>query len=312
MGLTVEQQGFDYNKDKKLTGSEVTDYNNAAAAAAVPEGTNNPKAGSGVSTAVTRLNYESAKALLEKSVEGLEVNLKFTKEDILAFMEIFKKEQDKQIAKTVVTSSSKTTPGAGEGAVDKTVESTQKAEYPSFFNPTQTAQDFIWSKINFKDEKVLGGKTLGILSDVRAAIEAFQLMGVSDADARLAAKQIAMGKKTIDSYKTELQEKAKKEYPQFADRFAADPELTTFDIASPIIGMLAKTWEVDSGSIKMDNPIVMSYMNYAGADGKGKQPSRYDLLLKAKQDPKYQLTQQANEDARSAATELARAFGFGI
>jgi hypothetical protein len=310
MALTTEEQAFDISpKDGKLSEAERANFDKSQ----VPLGTaGGPTSGTSVNTAATRLNYQSAKELLEKSIEGLEVNLKFTKEDILAFMEIFKKEQDKQIAKTVVTSSSKTTPGAGENAVANTVESTQKNEYPSFFNPTQTAQDFIWSKINFKDEAVLGGKTLGILSDVRAAVEAFQLMGVSDADARVAAKQIAMGKKTLDSYKTELQAKAKKEYPQFADRFDADPELTTFDIASPIIGMLSKTWEVDSDSIKMDNPIVMSYMNYAGADGKGKQPSRYDLLLKAKQDPKYQLTQQANEDARSAATELARAFGFGI
>ena len=313
MALTVEQQAFDSNKDGRLTGSELTNYNDAVTAAAEPENeANRPKSGTDVSTAVTRLNYESAKALLEKSVEALEVNVKFTKEDINAFMEMFKKEQNKQIAKTVTTSASKTTPGVGEGAADKVIAGTQKQEFPSFFNPSSFAQDFVWSKVNFKDEAVLGGKTLGVLSDVRAAVEAFQLMGVSEADIRTAAKQIAMGKKSLDSYKTELQKIAKREYPQFADRFDADPELTTYDIASPIIGMLSKTWEVDSDSIKMDNPIVMSYMNYAGADGKGQQPSRYDLLIKAKQDPKYQLTQQANEDARSAATELARAFGFGI
>jgi hypothetical protein len=137
-------------------------------------------------------------------------------------------------------------------------------------------------------------------------------MGVSDNDIRAAAKQIAMGKKTVEDYTVELQKIAKKEYPQFTDRFDADPTLTTYDIASPIIGMLAKTWEVDSKDIKMDDPIVMSYMNYGGADGKGQQPSRYDLLLKAKNHPKYQYTQQANEDARDAATGLARAFGFGV
>lgn len=310
MSLTKEEQAFDINpKDGKLSPEEQASYNQATAPQSDAD---NPKSGTDVSTAAVRLNYESAKALLEKSVEALEVKVKFTKEDINAFMALFKKEQDKQIAKTVTTTAGKTTPGVGEAGVDKVVANTQKNEFPSFFNPSSFAQDFIWSKVNFKDESVLGGKTLGVLSEVRAAVEAFQLMGVSDADIRTAAKRIAMGKTTIDSYKTELQKIAKREYPQFADRFNADPELTTYDIASPIIGMLSKTWEVDAGSIKMDNPIVMSYMNYAGADGKGQQPSRYDLLIKAKQDPKYQLTQQANEDARSAATELARAFGFGI
>ena len=129
---------------------------------------------------------------------------------------------------------------------------------------------------------------------------------------RIAAKQIAMGEKTIQDYNVELQQIASKEYPQFADRFAKDPTLTTFDIASPVIGMLAKTWQMDPKTIKMDNPYVMSYLNYAGPDGKGKQPSYYDLLMKAKNDPKYDLTEEANENARDAATGLARAFGFGV
>jgi hypothetical protein len=129
---------------------------------------------------------------------------------------------------------------------------------------------------------------------------------------RIAAKEIAMGNKTIEDYNVELQRIASKEYPQFADRFAKDPTLTTYDIASPIINMLAKTWQMDPKTVKMDNPFVMSYLNYAGPDGKGQQPSYYDLLMKAKNDPKYDLTQEANENARDAATGLARAFGFGV
>ena len=129
---------------------------------------------------------------------------------------------------------------------------------------------------------------------------------------RTAAKQIAMGKMTIQEYNVQLQQLAKKEYPAFADRFDKDPTLTTRDIATPVINLLAKTWQKDATEIKMDNPIVMAYMNYAGADGKGKQPSMYDILLKAKADPQYDLTEEANVNARDAAVGLARAFGFGV
>lgn len=311
--LSPEGQKYDVNGDGKLTGAEVTEYTNAVSGSTqLVGGSGNPTSKTTVSTEVTRLNYQSAKDLLQKSIDALEVNVKFTKDDIKAFMALFEAEQNKSIAKTITTTGSTTTPGTGEKPVDVTAASNKTTEYPSFFNPSTFAQDFIWSKVNFADEDTLGGKALGVLNEARAAVEAFQLMGVSDRDVRNAAKQIAMGKKTIASYKTELQQVAKREYPQFADRFDADPELTTYDIASPIIGMLAKTWEVDAKSIKMDDPIVMSYMNYAGPDGKGQQPSRYDLLLKARKDPKYQYTQEANENARSAATELARAFGFGI
>ena len=77
--------------------------------------------------------------------------------------------------------------------------------------------------------------------------------------------------------------------------------------------MLAETWDVPEDSVDWKkNPIVMSYTNYAGPDGKGTPPSYYDLLLKAKNDPKYQLTEEANNNARDSATSFGRAFGFGV
>jgi hypothetical protein len=76
--------------------------------------------------------------------------------------------------------------------------------------------------------------------------------------------------------------------------------------------MLATTWQKDPKEISMDNPYVLSYLNYAGPDGKGKQPSYYDLLLKAKNDPQYEFTEKANEDARDAAVGLLKAMGAGL
>jgi hypothetical protein len=121
-----------------------------------------------------------------------------------------------------------------------------------------------------------------------------------------------MGKKTLVQYTVELQKIAAGEYPQFADRFKTDPTLTTYDIASPIINMVAKTLEVDPGTIKMDHPVVLSYTRSAGADGKGVAPSYYDLLLKTKQLPDYQKTQQANNEARDSASSLVKALGYGL
>jgi hypothetical protein len=227
-------------------------------------------------------------------------------------MKEFDAEQARQIEKVVTSTASRTVPGATEEAVDRTTSSSTKTEYPSFFDPGQFTSDWVWGKVNFGDEKTLGSKSLGILAQVRGLVAKFHIFGVADNEVRDVAKQIAMGKTTLANYTVELQKVAAKEYPQFADRFAKDPTLTTYDIASPIIKMLAKTWEVEEADVTMDNPLVMSYTNYSGPDGKGVAPSRYELLLKAKKDPKYQLTQQANEDARDAATGLARAFGFGV
>jgi hypothetical protein len=273
---------------------------------------NSARVGTSIDTKVTRLTYQAAKELLQKVMDEANFMGQLTSDDIKKFMDLFKKAQDAQIEKVVTTTSSKTTKGATEEAATQVAETTKKQEFPSFFDPAEFARDFIWQKINFKDEKSLGAKSLAALAEVRGLVKSFDLIGVTEADIRAAAKDIARGKKTIDAYRVELQQVAKKEYPQFKDRFDADPELTTYDIAAPIIKLLAKTWEMEEADISIDNPIVSSYMNYAGPDGKGQPPSRYDLLLKAKNDPKYQLTQEANENARDAAVGLARAFGFGV
>lgn len=271
-----------------------------------------PKSGISSSTAVTKLTFQSAKAMMQKAAEDADYMGKFSKADVEEFMREFDIKQNSMIAKTITSSGSKSTAPVTAGEATKTVENTAKQEFPSLFKPDEFASDFIWKKINFKDEASLGAKSLDALAKVRGIVQSFQLLGVSDAEAKIAAKQIAMGKKTEADYTVELQKLAKKEYPQFADRFATDPTLTTYDIASPVINMLAKTWQVEPKTIKMDNPYVTKWLRYAGPDGKGVQPSYNDLLIQAKNDPKYELTTEANENARDSATSLARAMGFGV
>lgn len=270
------------------------------------------KSGTDVSTKKTKLTTNSALEIMTLAAESAGYTVKFTKEDVAQFIKEFDAEQARQVEKVITTTNQKTVAGATPEAVSKAATTTAQTEYPSFFKPGEFAVDWIWKKINFKDEKSLGAKSLTALAEVRGLVDKFQLIGVTDADIRIAAKQIAMGKKTIAEYTVDLQKFAKKEYPQFAERFALDPELTTYDIASPVIKLLAKTWEMDEADISIDNPIVSSYLNYAGPDGKGQPPSRADLVAKAKKDSKYEGTVEANENARDAAVGLARAFGFGV
>ena len=313
MALTEKEALFDTDpKDGVLSPSERQMYDSVSGFINIDAINAGPKSGTGVSTVKTKLNIESARALMEAAAEANGYMGKFSTADITQFMKEFDAEQARQVEKVVTSTASKTTPGATPEAVTATSESVAKTEYPSFFKPAQFASDWVWNKISFVDDKTLAAKNLAILSQVRGVIDKFQLMGVSDAEAKAAAKQIAMGKKTIADYTVELQKKASVEYPQFADRFAKDPTLTTYDIASPIINMVAKTLEVDPSTIKMDNSIVLAYTRYAGADGKGVPPSYYDLLLRTKQLPEYQKTQQANNEARDSASSLAKSLGFGL
>lgn len=263
-------------------------------------------------TSVTKLTYGTAKALLLETLKNTGLNYKLTADDIKQFMGEFEKAQNDQIEKVVQIARTQIKQGASPEAQKKVIESVARQEFPSFFKPQEFASNWFWSKINFKDEKVLGNKAMGILQSVRGLADAFNLLSVDENSIRNAAKQIAMGKMTLEEYNVQLQQLAKKEYPAFADRFDKDPTLTTRDIALPVINLLAKTWEKNPTEIPMTNGLVMAYMNFAGPDGKGKQPSMYDILLKAKADPQYELTQEANTNARDAAVGMARAFGFGV
>jgi hypothetical protein len=315
MELTPEVVAtYDTNQNGTVEGSELVRYLDDALKGVDPvNSTNNPKSGTDVTTKRTKLTTNTARALMESAAEAAGFTGKFSTADIAQFIKEFDTEQGLQIEKIVTSTSRKVTPGGTtEGAVDKTMESTAKTEYPSFFSPAQFASDWVWKKINFKDEGSLGASNLAVLAQVRGLIDKFQLIGISDAEAKDAAKLIAMGKKTIADYNVELQGKAAVEYPQFADRFKTNPTLTTYDIASPIINMVAETLEVDPKTVKMNHPVVLAYTRSAGADGKGVAPSYYDLLLKTKQMPEYQKTQQANNEARDAATSLGQALGFGL
>lgn len=275
--------------------------------------TKSPQSGTNTSTTKTKLTANTALQIMTLAAEEAGYTAKFTAADVAQFMKEFDAEQDLQIEKVVTSTASKLTPGATASAVDKTVSSTATTEYPSFFDAGRFTSDWVWKKVDFGNEATLGAKSLGILAQVRGLVDKFNIFGVADNEVRDVAKKIATGKMTLADYTVELQKVAAKEYPQFADRFAKDPTLTTYDIASPIVKMLAKTWQVPEENVDWKtNPIVMSYTNYAGPDGKGTPPSYYDLLLKAKNDPKYQLTEEANNNARDSATSFSRAFGFGV
>ena len=301
--LTAQQQA---DVEKLLAGlGAITAVNNASG------GPTNTQTTS-TQTGITKLTTASARALMNAAKEAAGYTGGFTNEEVQQFIKDFDAEQKKQIQKVITSASSKVVPGATPDAIKKIIETTAQTEFPSFFKPATFASDYIWDKVNFKKEASLSGKNLGVLSKVRSVVKDFQILGYSDAEALLAAKDIAKGKYTLDDFTTKLQRIAIKEYPQFADRFAADPTLTTKGIAQPIINMLADTWEVDAASIDLKNPIVASWLHPGGADGKQPPISYNEAYQRAVNDPKREGTKAANEQARDAATSMARAFGFGV
>jgi hypothetical protein len=261
---------------------------------------------------IIKLTPASARALMEQEAKSIGYPIKFTDADVAAFIVQFNKKSAEQLDEVIKVAKSNTKVGANPEDLVKTISSLITTDYPSYFKPEVFAKDFIWSKTNFGDEKTLGPRSLTALSNVRALIKNYNLLGVTDKEAQAAAKAIAMGTMSLDDYKVTLSKIAAKEYPQLAERFASNPDLTIRDIASPIINMLAKEWEIDPGAIGFDEPIVAEYLRPGGADGKAAPATYTELLRKAQNSPKWQTTTKANELARDSAVSWGRAMGAGI
>lgn len=259
-----------------------------------------------------KLNYQAAKTLLQQVAEDIQYTGKFTPEEIKAFVELFSEESNKQIETVVKSAREKVTPGATADDIKKAVSNVITTKTLSFFDPKRFASDYLWGKINFKDEKALGGKAIGNLQQVRGLVKDFNLFGISDAEIQKAAKDISMGKMTLNDYKSLLREQAKLQFPSLSARFDATPDATTKDFALPIMKVIADEWEVDVNTVGFDNPLVESWTIPKVVDGKIIQPSVAEIRAQARKSPNWEYTTKANELGRQSATSLIRALGGGV
>ena len=271
-----------------------------------------PKDTTTTSKSLTKLTTASAKALLEAAAKDAQFMGKFSAADIADFIAKFNAEQAKQIETVVKAASSKIKPGLTAEAAQKELQSIITTEYPSFFKPATFASDFIWSKVNFKDEKSLGGKALTALGNVRSILAGFGPLDFSEAEVQTAAKKIARGEISNDDFRSTIAQKAMVNYPQYAERLRQNPGFTLKDLASPYINLMAKELELDPTTIELDDPILDKALRPDGTAGKLPTASLAEFRAMVRKSPKWEYTTAANEAARSAATELGRAFGYGV
>jgi gas vesicle protein len=264
------------------------------------------------SKSVTKLTTASAKALLELAAKSAQYTGTFSSADISDFIAKFNAEQAKQIETVVKAASSKIQPGLTAEAAQKQLQSIITTEYPSYFKPETFASDFVWSKVNFKDEKSLGGKALTALGNVRAILGGFGPLDFSDIEIQTAARKIARGEISNDDFRSTIAQKAMVNYPQYAERLKQNPGSTLKDLASPYINLMAKELELDPEAIQLDDPILDKALRPDGTAGKLPTASLAEFRIALRNSPKWQYTTAANEMAREGATALARAMGGGI
>lgn len=267
--------------------------------------------GKTVSSDAIKLTPISAKQLLASIASEIQFTGKFTKEDIAAFVASYNKKANEQLD-IVIRETRETIKSGGTANISETIKNIITTKYPSFFDPKTFTKDYIWSKINFADEKTLSAKALDALTTARQIAKDFNLSTVSDIEIQEAAKRIATGKISAENYRTELAAKAAAEYPQLGDRFKNTPGATVRSLYNPILRAVADAWETDVNELDLNDPFIDSLLRPDGVIGKAPSVTIGEATQKALMHPKADNTQKQISNAKASATSLARALGFGI
>jgi hypothetical protein len=283
----------------------------AAVAAAVTSAMGTANVGKDSTTTykdAIKLTEAGAKQLLDSIMADIQFTGKLSKADLAEFVSKYNAAANAQLETVIQAVRNKTTTASTPEDIKTIIKTTS----PSFFDSKQYTKDYLWSKVNFADEKTLGTKALDALTTARQIAKAFNLSTVSDIEVQDAAKRIATGKISSEDYKTELATKAAAEYPQLADRFKSTPGATVRSLYNPILKAVADAWETDVESLDLNDPFIDSLLRPDGVIGKVPSVTIGEATQKALMHPKANNTQKQISNAKASATSLARALGFGI
>lgn len=283
----------------------------AMVAAAISEAM--ARAGTGKDSTTTykdaiKLTEAGAKQLLDSIMADIQFTGKLSKADLAEFVTKYNAAANAQLETVIQAVRGKTTSTSTAEDIKTIIKTTS----PSFFDSKQFTKDYLWAKVNFADEKTLSAKALDALTTARQIAKAFNLSTVSDIEIQDAARRIATGKITSEDYKTELAAKAAAEYPQLADRFKNTPGATVRSLYSPVLKAIADAWEVDVESLDLNDPFIDSLIRPDGVIGKAPSATVGEATQKALMHPNADKTQKQISNAKTAASNLARALGFGI
>lgn len=252
----------------------------------------------GTTISYTQYDELTANALLNKISQslGYDVNL-FTPEDRKDFFT--KLQEEAKLGGKTVTRKAK------DGGIEQVTT-------PSLFDAKAFTESYIWAKATVGDVKALPTKALAAIQNVKLLLRAYGITNLSDKEISNYGINIASGNLDLLKFKTDLSTQAQKYYPIYAQRLAANPDLTMEDIANPIITILSKTWEMDPSVFGLDNPDVDRFLRPDGVVGKAQPPTTAEIMEWAMNHPNFEKTTKAKGMAFDNAVGVSRAMGFGI
>lgn len=188
----------------------------------------------------------------------------------------------------------------------------EKVTIPSLFDANSFTESFIWAKVNLEDTTNLPSAAIKQISGVKSLLKDYNISNLSQKEITKLGVDLASGARTLAEIKEGFQKSAIKNYPQFAERFADNKDLTVRDIAEPILNVIAKAWEVEPSTLDINDPDIEKLIRPDGVVGKMPPATVGDAYLFAVNHPKFDNTVQSIKMGSSAATGAARAMGFGI
>lgn len=190
--------------------------------------------------------------------------------------------------------------------------STETITRPGTFDPKAFAANYLWAKVNIGEPKTLPSSVLNQIDALKRILKSNGLGYLSDKEVSNYALQLTKGELDLGNLQKEFNTKAAELYPLFGDRLRNNPNLTVMDLAEPYIQQMAKWWEIDPGTIDLDNPDLDKFLRPDGTAGKVPMGSVADFVNYLKNHPNAEKTSWAKELAQDAAVGLARAMGFGV
>lgn len=182
---------------------------------------------------------------------------------------------------------------------------------PAAFDAASFAKNYLWAKVNIGDTKTIPASVLNQVDTLKSLLKKNGII-YSDKEVANYALQLAKGDTDIAALQKQFNAKAAEQYPLFAERLKANPNLTIMDLAEPYVNLMAKWWEVDPGTIDLDNPDLDKFLRPDGTAGKVPMKSTSEFITYLKNHPNAEKTSWAGDMARDLATSFARAAGFGV
>jgi len=161
--------------------------------------------------------------------------------------------------------------------------------------------------INFTENGMLGGAA-GLHEYEMKKYAAEQGVRLDTNTVKEQAQLIARKMATTDDFKAQIREQAKSAYPGYSEQI--DAGVTVKDLAKPYQSVMAQTFELPEGDIKLEDPTIKQALNGANKDGKpiGLTLSQFQDVLRS--DPRWRSTNNARNMALDAASKVLKDMGL--